>query len=343
MHRKEKTMYYALIFVSVFMFGGTFALKDVYRSRVGSGLKVSIQFSLMTAIPGLIALFLINGFKFEFTWFTFIMALIHSLSGFAMTFCGFRALERINLSLYSLFMMLGGMVLPYFQGIMFYDESITGAKIICFILVCAALALTIDYKNVLPESALARFDKIKSSLLGGSKENGIDAASEENSVIDNSTDSVETAAKPKRRGGFIYYFVIFVLNGMSGVMSKYFTEAPFEKTSAAGYSILSAITSISIALILMLFLMNKGPKIKHTPLTISIAASNGILNRIANYILVITLANGVESSIQYSIVTGGVIAVSTAVAFLKPNKPKILEVVSAIIACLGIAALLLPF
>ena len=333
-------MYYALIFVSVFMFGGTFALKDVYRSKVGAGLKVSIQFSLMTAIPGLIALFLINGFKLEFTWFTFIMAIIHSLSGFAMTFCGFRALERINLSLYSLFMMLGGMVLPYFQGIMFYDEPITGAKIVCFILVCAALALTVDYKNVLPDSVLNWFAKLKGSVSGS--ENEENSASKKSSC-EGGEKSEEPSAKSKKRGGFIYYFVIFVLNGMSGVMSKYFTEAPFEKTSAAGYSILSAITSISMALILMLFMMNKGPKIKHTPVTVTIAASNGILNRIANYILVITLANGVESSIQYSIVTGGVIAVSTAVAFLKPNKPKMLEIISAIIACLGIAALLLPF
>ena len=333
-------MYYALIFVSVFMFGGTFALKDVYRSKVGAGLKVSIQFSLMTAIPGLIALFLINGFKLEFTWFTFIMAIIHSLSGFAMTFCGFRALERINLSLYSLFMMLGGMVLPYFQGIMFYDEPITGAKIVCFILVCAALALTVDYKNVLPDSVLNWFAKLKGSVSGS--ENEENSASKKSSC-EGGEKSEEPSAKSKKRGGFIYYFVIFVLNGMSGVMSKYFTEAPFEKTSAAGYSILSAITSISMALILMLFMMNKGPKIKHTPVTVTIAASNGILNRIANYILVITLANGVESSIQYSIVTGGVIAVSTAVAFLKPNKPKMLEIISSIIACLGIAALLLPF
>ena len=150
-------------------------------------------------------------------------------------------------------------------------------------------------------------------------------------------------AKPKKRGGFIYYFVIFVLNGMSGVMSKYFTEAPFEKTSAAGYSILSAIASIAIAAVLSLAFVNRGPKINHSPLTIAIASSNGILNRIANLILVITLANGVDSSIQYSIVTGGVIVVSTAVAYFKADKPKTKEVISAILACLGIAALLLPF
>ena len=306
-------MYYGLIFVSVFMFGGMFALQDVYRSKVGAGLKVSIQFSLMTAIPGLIILLIMNGFKFEFTWFTLIMALINSLSSFCMTFCGFRALERINLSLYSLFMMLGGMILPYFQGILVYNEPITGAKIICFILICAAIALTVDIKK--PK---------KSDSQDG-----------------------ENADAPKRKSGFIYYFVIFVLNGMSGVMSKYFTEAPFEKTSAAGYSILSALTSIVMAAAIMVAIVVKekgnGIKIKHTPLTVGIAASNGILNRVANYILVITLANGVDSSIQYSIVTGGVIAVSTAVAFLNVKKPKMKEIISAVIACVGIAALLLPF
>ena len=327
-------MYYGLIFVSVFMFGGTFALKDVYRSRVGSGLKVSIQFSLMTATPGLIMLLIINGFKFEFTWFTLIMSIIHSLSGFCMTFCGFRALERINLSLYSLFMMLGGMVLPYFQGILFYDEPLTGAKIICFILICAALALTVDYKNVLPDGILKKLDALKCRIFGITRE---EEASSEN-------ESGESK-QPKKKGGFIYYFVIFVLNGMSGVMSKYFTEAPFEKTSAAGYSILSAVTSIVMASCIMIYIMltHKGPKIKHTPLTIAIASSNGILNRIANYILVVTLANGVDSSIQYSIVTGGVIAMSTAVSFFKANKPKVTEIVSAVVACVGIAALLLPF
>ena len=288
-------MYYGLIFVSVLMFGGTFALNDVYRSKVGSGIKVSVQFTLMTSIPGLIALFIINGLKVEFTWFTFIMSLIHCASGFCMTFCGFKALEKINLSLYSLFMMLGGMLLPYFQGILFYDEPLTGAKIICFVIICIALLLTIE------------------------KGSGL------------------------KKSGFIYYAVIFVLNGMSGVMSKYFTEAPFEKTSPAGYSILSAIISIVTAAILTLVFMNHGPKIKHTPLTVAIASGNGVLNRVANLILVITLANGVDSSIQYSIVTGGVIVVSTAAAFLGANKPSRREVISALLACLGIAALLLPF
>ena len=137
-------MYYGLIILSVIMFGGCFALNDVYQKMRGSSVKVSIQFSLVSAVAGLVALLAINGLKFEFTVFTFIMALAMTFVGFGFSFCGFRALGMINLSLYSLFSMLGGMALPFLQGIIFYGESITVAKVVCFVFICAALLLTVE-------------------------------------------------------------------------------------------------------------------------------------------------------------------------------------------------------
>lgn len=43
-------MYYALIFISVAMFGGCFALNDVYRKRRGSSLKISMEASFVGAV-----------------------------------------------------------------------------------------------------------------------------------------------------------------------------------------------------------------------------------------------------------------------------------------------------
>ena len=134
-----KNVYYALIVLSVVMFGGCFALNDAYRQRRGSSIKISLQFSLIGSLAGFVVLILVNGLKFEFTPFTFIMAILASLNGFAFTFCSFKALDRINLSLYSLFSMLGGMVLPFLQGILFYGEKITVAKAVCFLFITFAL------------------------------------------------------------------------------------------------------------------------------------------------------------------------------------------------------------
>ena len=137
-------MYYGLIVLSVVMFGGCFALKDVYRRIQGNSIKASLEYSFSCTIAGLIVLVIINGFKLEFTTFTFIMALLVSLNSFGFTFCSFKALGMINLSVYSLFSMLGGMVLPFMQGIIFFGESITVAKVVCFVLICIALFLTVE-------------------------------------------------------------------------------------------------------------------------------------------------------------------------------------------------------
>lgn len=140
-------MYYALIFLSVIMFGGGFALNDVYRKLRGSNLKISMEASFIGSLAGIVFLLIFNGFNFELTPFTAIMATLASLNGLAFTFCTFKALDSVNLSLFSLFSMLGGMLLPFLQGIIFYREGVTLAKITAIILIFAALALTVDKSN----------------------------------------------------------------------------------------------------------------------------------------------------------------------------------------------------
>lgn len=284
-------MYYALILLSVVIFGGCFALNDLYRKMRGSSLRISLEFSFISSVAGLVVLLAVNGFRLEFTWFTLLMAVCSALVSFGFTFCGFRALGLINLSLYSLFSMLGGMLLPFVQGIVFYNEGISAAKIVCFVLICAALALTVE--------------------------------------------------KGERGKGTVYYIGIFVLNGMSGVLSKLFTSAPYAKTSAAGYSILGALCCAVISAVLLLTLFRKqAQEGKATPASIGVGALGGAANRVANFLLLIALAH-VDASVQYPMVTGGVMIVSTLICFFGPNKPSKKEQLSVVIAFLGMLALFL--
>ena len=282
-------MYYLLIIISVIIFGGCFLLKDKYREKRGSSLKISLQFSFTSSIAGLIALFCINGLKFEFTMFTFIMALLNTLNGILFTFCSFKALGIINLSLFSLFSMLGGMMLPFLQGIIFFGEGITTAKIICVVLISIALLMTVQ--------------------------------------------------KGDKNRGTIYYIGIFVLNGMSGVLSKIFTSAPFEKTSPEGYSILGAICTIIMSLlILLIFFRKKDENDKPRLSTLAISAGSGIFNRLANLILVIALAH-VDASVQYPMVTGGVMIVSTLLCYFGDKRPSKMEIWSIVVSFAGLLAL----
>lgn len=282
-------MYYGLILISVALFGGCFAINDAYRKMRGDSIKVSLQFSLISSLSGLLVLLAANKFVFGYTHFTLLMAILTAVNGCAFNFCGFKALGSINLSLYSLYSMLGGMLLPFLQGILFYGEDITVAKAVCCVFIAAALLLTVD--------------------------------------------------KGKKSGGTIYYIGIFILNGMSGVISKVFASAPYPKADASSYSILSAFCSAVIsALILALFFRKNDGAPKNTPISVVFGSVGGIANRIANLLLVIALAH-VDASAQYPLVTGGVMIVSTVICCFKENKPSKKEVLSVVIAFIGMLAL----
>jgi drug/metabolite transporter (DMT)-like permease len=250
-----------------------------------------LQYSIPGALAGLLVLLIINKFRLNITPFTLIMAVFTAINSILMTFCSFKALGKINLSLYSLFCMLGGMVLPFIQGILFYGEDLGIGKILCFILIFTALMLTVK--------------------------------------------------KDGKKSGTVYYIGVFVLNGMSGVLSKLFNELPFEKTNAASYSMLSAIVSVLMAsAVLLIFYRENTKEEKSSIKAYALSISSGALNKVANYWLVIALLH-VDASVQYPMVTGGVIIISTLLSYFTPKKPGIRELISVVLAFVGIMLLVL--
>lgn len=284
-------MYYLFIALSVLMFGACFALTDAYQKVRSGSLKSSLENGFVGAAAGLFVLLLISGFELKTTPFTLLMATLLAINGIAFTFFSFQALGRTNLSLYALFSMLGGMVLPFFQGILFYNETVSLAKVICFVLVCVALSLTVS--------------------------------------------------KKKKRGGAPYYIGIFVLNGVSGVISKFFTAAPWEKGSAINFSIWVAIITALITGISLLFFHAKQEKRPpYSWQAFAISAGNGVLNRVANLLLMLALVH-VDASLQYPMVTGGIIMISTLISALGGARPSKKEFGAVIVAFLGTLALFL--
>lgn len=281
-------MYYSIVMVAVLMFSLQFFFNQRFEKECGSSLRSSIVFSLGFNIVGFIVLLIINCFKLEYTLFTLIMAVLTALNLLAYTFCSMKALGKINLSLYSVFAMLGGMTLPFITGILFYNETITPGKLICFILVAAALFLTVNKEN--------------------------------------------------NTGSKIYYIGIFILNGMAGVLSKIFQAADFEKTSNAGYSVLSAAAGAIISLIILLFI--GGEKIRLTFKSTAYIFGYGILNKLGNYLLLIALGF-LPASAQYPMVTGGVMIFSTIICFFTDKKPAINEIISVLLSFAGIMCLVL--
>lgn len=281
-------MYYAIITFSVVLFGVQFLLNNNYQKESGSGMGATFIFSLINSIVGLICLLIINRFQFEFNAFTVLMASLAAINSIAYTFCSLKAFEHINLSLFSLFTMLGGMILPFLLGIFFYDEPFTLGKAVCLILITAALILTIE--------------------------------------------------RGEKKNGTIYYAGVFILNGMSGVISKIFQSAPYEKSNEAVYSIWMALSTAVISAAILLIIRNKLEKPSKKAVLYTVGY--GAVHRIANYLLLIALAV-LPASVQYPFVTGGVMIVSTVISALCHQKPSKKEISAVALAFIGILALVL--
>ncbi len=279
-------IYYGIISAAVIMFSVQFFFNREFERSYGSTLRDTLVFSAGSSAAGLVVLLLINGIKLEFTPFSLIMAVLTAVDMIAYSFCSLKALGKINLSLYSMFAMLGGMALPFAVGILFFKEELTLGKGLCFLIVAAALALTVKREK-------------------GSK-------------------------------GYIYYAGIFLLNGLSGVLSTVFQSAPFEKTSAAGYSVLTAAVMTVLSAALIPFV--KGEKRKMNRRAAVSTVCNGVLGRVANWLLLIALAH-LPASAQYPFVTGGVMICSTVICYFTPDKPGKREIAAVALSFIGLLIL----
>lgn len=149
-----------------------------------------------------------------------------------------------------------------------------------------------------------------------------------------------TVKRGEGKGGLFYCIGIFVLNGLSGVISKLFNELPFPRADAASYSMWSALWTVALsgALWLILFFKQKNQKeegaFRYTLSNFAVAAGNGSLNKVANFLLVLALLH-VDASVQYPMVTGGVMVVSTLLCYFGERKPRGRELLSVAFAFLG--------
>lgn len=272
-------IYYGLLTAAVTMFSFQFLFNRIFEKEYGNSLRAMFVFSAGSSLVGLLGLLIINGFKVEYTHFSLLMAFFAALDSIGYTYFSLKALGRINLSLYSMFAMLGGMILPSVVGIVFFNEALTLGKGICYVLLLLSLLMTVK--------------------------------------------------KGEKKSGYVYYMGVFMLNGMSGVLSTVFRNAPYEKTSDAGYSILIAATALVICLLFLPFIKGDGKRL--TKKAVFSMGGYGVLCRVGNYLLLIALAH-IPASAQYPFVTGGVMIISTVISLFMKNKPGKREIIGVAVS-----------
>lgn len=281
--------YYFFVIMSAFLFAMQFLCQQKYEEECGTGIDKALGFSLYKGLTVVVMMVLLSAFKIEFAWYTVIMSGLYAISYILMAHFSLKAFSVANLSVYSVFTMLGGMLLPFIIGVSFYKEELSVLKVICCLIVVAAVLMNIQKGN-------------------GSKK------------------------------AFLYYILVFLLNGSIASISKIHESAGFTITGPQSFMFYSGIWTIVICSICLLKENGKIELFKGKKLLYS--AGDGFLNGIGDLLLLISIAK-LDASVQYPLVTGGVMVFSTLISITRREKIRTTEYIAAVLAL--VASVLMAF
>ena len=133
-------MYYGLIVFAALLFSTQFTFNNGYQRENGTGWSPTVKLSLYTSIFGFLITLAINKLSFGFSWFSLAIAVVYSLVCIALNYCTIKTFEYANLSMYTMFSMIGGMLLPFVYGII-CGEELKPIKLLCFVMIICSILL----------------------------------------------------------------------------------------------------------------------------------------------------------------------------------------------------------
>ncbi len=275
-------MYYLMLTFAAFLFSSQFLFNQKFEEQCGSSFTSTMIFSMYSSAAGFFILLIISGFKLTFSWFSVFIATLYAAINILYNIASVKSFEYVNLSAYSVFAMLGGMLLPSVYAIFFLHEPVNLLKILCYFMIISALFFNIDFSH-----------------------------------------------KGRRK---IYYIAVFILNGAVGIISVIHQNNTMYAADSFSFLMISRIIS---TLICIPFIVKSNSAFKNTPKkAIWYCVYFAAFCSIGNLMVLIALKH-LQASVQYPIVTGGVMIMSLMISLLRKEKISYKNVISTAIAFLS--------
>ena len=134
-------IYYLFVFLAVFCFTLQFIFTRLYSRTVRESAVSALCMLFTVGVVGAILAFLGCGGRPAFSGVSLLMAAVFALVMIPYHTLGIKALALGSLSVYSTFMMLGGMLLPFLYGILLLEEAVTVGKLLGCLLLSASILL----------------------------------------------------------------------------------------------------------------------------------------------------------------------------------------------------------
>ena len=134
---------YIMLLVAELLLAGDFSINKLYQRKAGAGARAALRFNAVNGLFTAVIFFFINGFlngfALECTAFSLLLATAMAVFALSYNFIGFRMLRDGNMASYTLFLMTGGMMIPYVWGIFALNEVFSLLRTLGLVLIIAGV------------------------------------------------------------------------------------------------------------------------------------------------------------------------------------------------------------
>ena len=135
-------LFYLVAIGATVLLTGDFASQKSYQRLQGAAAKAGFLFNSVQGIFVMLLFLVLTGFSVGFSGYSLLMAAAFTSLCFTYSLIGFKIMEYGSMSVYTVFLMAGGMTIPYVWGLLFLDEVFSWFRMAGLVLILAAVIIT---------------------------------------------------------------------------------------------------------------------------------------------------------------------------------------------------------
>lgn len=143
--------------------------------------------------------------------------------------------------------------------------------------------------------------------------------------------ALKKESENKSKKAYLYYAAVFLLNGAFGAISAFHQSPAFSELAAGGYALMVYAQLFAFILSALALAAIKGGAQKPSAKILQITSLYAAFNGVGNLFTVLALLT-IPASVQYPVITGGTIIISSAIAMISEKKFMIKYAVTALIS-----------
>ena len=130
---------YILIIIADILLTITLITQKSFQQRAGTSLDAALVYNSLMGVFSTIMFLLINRFTINISAYSVILGTLYTLIMVLYIFIGFEVMKSGNVSTYTMFLLSGGMIVPYIWGIVFLKEEVTLLRTVGLIMILIAI------------------------------------------------------------------------------------------------------------------------------------------------------------------------------------------------------------